>query len=179
VQSWCSCTAALFGLSLLLICSIPSASRTGLEMEKSFIEKAKESLTDKALSLWTGAIGTLLILVGGVILDAALPTLSSPTFQKLLLPLLALSILANAGLIVTVWAVTSRQKLRKRFGFLWDADLQPHCPACGSPIQWGEWAGTNGWGFWCAKCKDAMYLRDDSGQHISIEEARRRLSEKK
>jgi len=158
-----------------VLAAVTAPQETPQHDGKSLIEKAKESLTDKALSLWIGAGSALLILVGKVILDAVLPTLSSPTFQKVLLPLLALSLLANAGLIGTVWAVTRRQKMRKRFGFLWDADLQPHCPACSTPIQWGEWAGTNGWGFSCAKCKRTMHLLDDSGQDISIEEARKML----
>ena len=146
----------------------------------AFVEKAKETLTDKALTLWIGAVGTLLLLVGGVILDAALPTLSSPVFQKLLLPLLGLSVLANMGLIVSVWSLTKQQKLRPRFGILWDSKKEAHCPACRTPLSvYGQRFVDIGhekyWGWHCTKCDKPIGLQDESGKNIQLEEARKQL----
>lgn len=140
--------------------------------------KAKEILTEKAVSLWLGAIGALLALVGKVLIDAVLPTLSAPAVQQALLPLLGLSILINISLILALWFLARRPKFRTRFGFLWDADLQPYCPACNSPMQWGNWGATQGPGLLCGKCRAPRYLADDAGQKMTIQEARKQLSGK-
>ena len=70
------------------------------------------------------------------------------------------------------------KKLKPRFGFLWDADLQAHCPACNSPISWGNYE-VSGWAFYCTKCKHYLSLADDVGKPILIAEARKQLSETK
>jgi tRNA(Ile2) C34 agmatinyltransferase TiaS len=145
----------------------------------SFLEKAKENLTDKALSLWTGAVGTLLLFVGGVILAAALPTLNSPTFQKLLLPLLGLSVLANTGLIATVWLLVRRHKLRPGFGVLWDSKFEPHCPACETLLSaYGRYE-VFGWGWHCTKCKKSIALQNEVGVNIRLQEAIMQLKARK
>ena len=152
-------------------------------MEKSFIEKTKEAVVEKALSLWLAAIGMLLVLVGKVILDAVLPTLSSLAIQKVLLPLLVLSILSNVFLIVTVWLLSRRTKLRPQFGVLWDSNGEAYCTGCRVPLSnYGMYQGADrqlAWGFQCAKCGRCLVLQNEIGRNMTLEEARKRLSEKK
>jgi hypothetical protein len=90
--------------------------------------------------------------------------------------MLGLSWIAIAILLIALWLQFRRikeiQKFKKRFGFLWDADLAPHCPACNTLLQWGDWIGTSGPGLLCQKCNKPRYLTDDNGTKISIQEAR-------
>ncbi len=97
--------------------------------------------------------------------------------QTVVVPILAISLVVNIALGILFWSVLKKPTLRTRFGFYWDEDLQPHCPACQAPMQWGKWAGTHGPGLLCAKCGKPRYLADDDGNQMPIEEARRVLKE--
>ncbi len=114
-----------------------------------------------------------------VIVPEVIPILSSPRFEKALVPILAISTILNVLLGVAIWQLSRKPKFRTRFGFYWDSDLQPHCPACESPMQWGRWEGTHGPGLLCGKCKVPRHLADDGGNPIPIEEARSILRKEK
>lgn len=143
----------------------------------TFIEKLKESSADKASSIVIGAVTGLAIIVGNALSPDVIPMLSSPRLQKVVVPILGISLIVNLLLGYLLLELSRKPKFKTRLGFFWDSDLQPHCPACESPMQWGNWAGTNGPGLLCGKCKNPRYLTDDNGNHILIEEARKLLKQ--
>ncbi len=144
----------------------------------SFLDTIKDKLAEQGAAIATGAMTGLLIVVGNALAPEVIPILSSPALQKAVVPILAISLIVNCLLFYWIWSLNQKPKFRTRFGFYWDSDAQPHCPACESPMQWGEWAGTHGPGLLCGKCKDARYLADDAGKEMSIEAARIALGKK-
>ena len=144
-----------------------------------FIETAKEKLSDQGLAIAIGGISGLLVIVGRELAPEVLPILSSPRLQKAVVPILAISLILNALCLIAIFQLSRKPRFQTLFGFLWDSDLQPHCPACEKPMQWGEWAGTNGPGLLCGKCEHPRHLADDFGKPMLIEEARKELRKKK
>lgn len=143
-----------------------------------FIETAKEKLADQGFAIAIGSISGLLVFAANVAAPIVLPILDSPVLQKAAVPILVISIILNGLLVFALWTSTRKPKFQTRFGFYWDSDLQPHCPSCENPMQWGEWAGTNGPGLLCGKCGHPRYLYDDTGKEVSIDVARQILRKK-
>jgi hypothetical protein len=144
----------------------------------SFIEKAKSGLADRLLTIVTGALAGLGVIAANALAPEVIPILSSPQLQKAVVPILGISIILNLLLGLAIWQATRKPKFRTRFGFFWDLDLQPHCSACESPMQWGQWTGTQGPGLLCGKCKKPRYLRGEDGKPMSLDEAKLQLKKK-
>ena len=144
----------------------------------SIIEKAKSGLADRLLTIVTGALAGLGVIVANTLAPEVLPILSSPQLQKAVVPILGISIILNLLLGFAIWQATRKPKFRTRFGFYWDSDLHPHCPACEAPMQWWNWKHLNGFGLLCHKCGKPRVLVDDSGEMISLDEARLQIKKK-
>lgn len=84
-------------------------------------------------------------------------------------------------------ALANRQRFKRAFGVYWDSDLHPLCPVCKSPLTLSR-AGLlyridGGVPLpdpvpHCMKCNKAFPLYDDDANHLTLAEAKKRLSQK-
>ena len=147
-----------------------------------FISKTRELLTDRAAELTIATIVGLTGTVATWIGAAALPAISQHLPMRELLMLLALSTLANAISVIAIWRLRKPEKMDRRFGILWDRDLQPHCPNCSSLLHsLGDYklaSGFDGYGMLCSKCNISVGLSDDDGNSKTLDELRKLVRKK-
>ena len=146
------------------------------------ISKIRELLTDRAAELTVATIVGLTGTVATWIGAAALPAISQHLPTRELLMLMALSTLANAIAVIAIWRLRKPEKMDRRFGILWDRDLQPHCPNCSSLLHsQGEYKLASefvGYGMLCSKCNISVGLTDDEGDSMSLDDLRKLVRKK-
>lgn len=147
------------------------------EEKKVFLERSKEKVLDHLANLVAGAVGVLLVIICKALAPDVIPLLSSPRMQKVLAPLLGISIILNILFGLCIWVIKPKPKFRVKYGVNWDRDLQPFCPTCENPMQWGDWV-IGGFGLLCTKCNQTIQLSGDDGKEILIGEARDELNKK-
>jgi hypothetical protein len=97
---------------------------------------------------------------------AVAPVLRQHLSVDVLLAVLGVSVLLNAGLLfVVIYLRESESPLRLKFGILWDKDKNPHCPVCKrAGLQYGEWSFQPG--YLCNPCNKTFALADESGKDL-------------
>lgn len=153
------------------------------EMEKPLRLIVKEKLVEHSLSLVIAPLtllaGTLYWVVSPILLSLLWSRLEPQVLQRVL-GLALLSIVVLLAYVIYLQRKFSG-RLRIMFGVKWDRDATPHCPACDTPLsaytRRSAFSGSEGhWSFRCLKCKTEISLFDDSGERITLAEAKLRLS---
>ncbi len=96
--------------------------------------------------------------------------------------------LALAAIVITILLVTVvtllfllfrlRRPMLKRFGVLWDAALNPHCPADQTLMRPRVHASNRDWDIlMCSKCDHTYPLRADDGTSLMLLTAQSRIRE--
>lgn len=100
-----------------------------------------------------------------------------PKILGALIGLLAIWLLASLAFTV-VFALRVKQSKNEffRFNVYWDKSHTPHCPSCRTAL--GNWSQRQN-SFICPKCEIPIPLKDETGQSISLVNARAKLNASK
>ncbi|MDH5829820.1 hypothetical protein QFW80_04720 [Luteimonas sp. M1R5S18] len=127
-----------------------------------------------------GHIGTAAALVvtgliGWLALEAApivAPAVESALPVRVVLAILALSLIVNVGFAVAIWRLSPKlQALKLKYGILWDSEKNPHCPICkNAGLDYGEW-NYGQLGYFCNSCEKVYGLKDSAGKDVKPNDA--------
>jgi hypothetical protein len=127
-----------------------------------------EHIGTAAALVITGLIGWLVLEVAPIVA----PAIESAFPAKVLLAILALSLIVNIGLAIVIWRFASRRpQLRLKYGILWDSDKNPHCPVCkNAGLDYNEW-NCDQLGYFCNSCEKVYGLKDSTGKDVKPADA--------
>lgn len=117
------------------------------------------------------ATGVLLILVLDVIIGISplwaflFENLSKKTLALIILGLLILLFLS----VVKILRQANKDRLKFKAGFYWDANFNPYCDICKSPISFSVRKDGKGKAM-CRRCKIYIPLKDEFGDRLTIQE---------
>jgi amino acid transporter len=146
------------------------------------MQNIKEATTIQIVSALFG----FLILLFGSIYSDVLPIILPIVIQELPKTVL-LKIASLATILFLLSAVLSlvfylklKNKLHSRFGVKWDKEKQAYCPTCESLLtRYSAYKNDSGkilyFYFQCLECKSSVYLKDDSANHLTLQDAQKQL----
>src|SRR5690606_13057891 len=131
----------------------------------SFGDKVKETLVNRAAEGLGLSVGVVIIWVCSEVGPALLPALESSLSKSVLLKIALACFALNIIIFASFCVTTKKSELKPKYGIYWDADNNPHCPACKIPT--GAYAEYQlGWGYHCSPCGMIFPLTDAAGNDI-------------
>lgn len=140
-----------------------------------FFDKVKDSLVNRAAECMAASLMTLLLWVAYQVIPALIPTIETVISKKILLALLAVSIILNIIFLLMVWSTAKKGSFRLKYGIYWDMQKNPHCPSCKVPLAAYAAYQFGGVGYRCIPCKKVFALTDANGKKIEPDQALREL----
>ena len=135
-----------------------------MDLKNTLIRNAETILT----SLTTLLFGYIVIQTGSLIGVYLLPQLSKKFLAGIVGLFSIILILQFAYIYLLI-------KLKPVFGLLWDKSLNPYCPACKTLLSGYGHRDGYGYSFFCIKCKGLLSIQDDTGEDITLEQAKEQL----
>jgi hypothetical protein len=130
----------------------------------SLANKLKEKVVERAAEIAVTPIVVLLIWVGHELVPILLP-LADSISKQIFLALLLASLLINVLLAFLISVATKKPPFRLKYGIYWDAEKNPHCPSCKTPVA-GYAQYSIGAGYQCKPCGKIYPLTDADGNDI-------------
>lgn len=141
------------------------------------IEKIKELLTVKIITLILGFIFIVLIWVRDEILSKKLIELIDKTESSTILKVIYfLVIFLLISISISILHIIKNKK-KKKFGIYWDKEGETYCPLCKKPTTRYQWDVSEPY-FHCSKCNTDIYMQHN-GKFLHIELAKELLDIKK
>lgn len=140
-----------------------------------FFDKVKDSLVNRAAECMAASLTTLLLWVVYQVSPALIPAIETVISKRVLLALLAASIILNILFFLLVLSNAKKDSFRLKYGIYWDMQKNPHCPSCKTPLAaYGDYQ-LGGVGYRCIPCKKVFPLTDANGKKIEPVQALREL----
>jgi hypothetical protein len=148
--------------------------------------KIKDNILSESIKQLVSAISAILILLTYSLYSDLIPIIAQqiiPNVSKqvlLKITTLATVLFFLSVVLSFVFYLKLRNKLVPRFGAKWDKSKQPYCPTCESLLtRYSAYKNDDGqikyFYFYCMKCKESVYIKDESANHLTIQDAQKQL----
>jgi hypothetical protein len=143
----------------------------------SLIEKIKDKIVLQPITILISFLSMTLLLALQQIASCIWPAIKASINNKLLWPLLTLSVILN--ILLCAFVLLLRPKFKLKFGVYWNRKKDPYCSNCEIPLS-------NNFNilnmrlpmepdYICQRCKGSFYLQNMLNNRITPEQALKEL----